>query len=363
MFYYVLNTNFEAVGLIDSFKSVIWTDRYQECGDFEIMTFPDKSIMDVMQTDYYLVNPSSSHTMIIEGREVDTDIDEGDYFIVTGRSLESILSRRIVWTQTSLNGNLQNGIKQLITDAFISPTVAERKVPNFIFKESTDERITSLKMEAQYTGDDLYEVIKDLCVENGIGFKITLDAGNNFVFELYKGYDRSYAQTQNPYVIFSQSFDNIIDSQYAETSKEYKNVSLVGGEGEGPDRKYISVGTTYGLLRREIFTDARDASSNKEDGTKMTTEEYNNILTARGQKDLDANKYAKTFEGEVDATQGFVYGKDFYLGDIVQVENEYKMKGPSLVSEIIWSEDENGYKCYPTFVAQNEDDKKEGEIT
>lgn len=363
MYYYVLNMNFEAVGLIDSFKSAIWTDRYQECGDFEIMTFPDKTIMDVMRTDYYLVNPSSKHTMIIEGREVDTDIDEGDYFIVTGRSLESILSRRVVWTQTSLEGNLQNGIKQLLTDAFISPTVSERKVPNFVFKESTDERITSLTMEAQYTGDDLYEVIKDLCTANDIGFRITLDESNNFVFELYKGDDRSYDQTENPYVIFSPSFDNIIDSQYAETSKEYKNVALVGGEGEGPERKYTSVGTTSGLLRREIFTDARDASSENEDGTKFTTEEYNNILAARGQKDLDANKYAKTFEGEVDATRGFVYDQDFFLGDIVQVEDEYGMEGSSLVSEIIWSEDEDGYKCYPTFVAQNEDDNKEGETT
>lgn len=363
MFYYVLNTAFEAIGLIDSFKSAIWTDRYQECGDFEIMTFPDKTIMDVMKTDYYLVNPSSKHTMIIEGREVDTDIDEGDYFIVTGRSLESILNRRIVWTQTSLDGNLQNGIKQLLTDAFISPTVEERKVPNFVFKESTDERIASLTMEAQYTGDDLYEVIKDLCTANDIGFRITLDESNNFVFELYKGDDRSYGQTENPYVIFSPSFDNIIDSQYAETSKEYKNVALVGGEGEGPERKYTSVGTTSGLLRREIFTDARDASSENEDGTKFTTEEYNNILATRGQKDLDANKYAKTFEGEVDATRGFVYGQDFFLGDIVQVEDEYGMEGSSLVSEIIWSEDEDGYKCYPTFVAQDKDDEKEGETT
>lgn len=355
MFAYVLNTNFEAVGLVDSFKSFIWTDRYQECGDFEIMTFPEKSVMDVMKKDYYLVNPSSNHTMIIEGREVDTDIDDGDYFIVTGRSLESILKRRVVWTQTSLNGNLQNGIKQLLTDAFISPTVAERKVPNFVFKESSDSRITKLTMEAQYTGDDLYEVVTGLCVANDIGFRITLDSSNNFVFELYKGDNRSYDQSENPYVIFSPNFDNIIDSQYAETSKEYKNVALVGGEGEGPERKYTTVGTTSGLLRREIFTDARDASSEKEDGTTLSTDEYNNILSARGQKDLDANKYAKTFEGEVDATQGFVYGTDFYLGDIVQVENEYGMEGPSLVSEIIWSEDSDGYKCYPTFVAQNED--------
>ena len=32
----VLNTNFETVYIVDSFKSMIWTDRYNEYGDFEI---------------------------------------------------------------------------------------------------------------------------------------------------------------------------------------------------------------------------------------------------------------------------------------------------------------------------------------
>ena len=32
----VLNTNFESVYIIDSCISMIWTDRYNEYGDFEI---------------------------------------------------------------------------------------------------------------------------------------------------------------------------------------------------------------------------------------------------------------------------------------------------------------------------------------
>lgn len=181
---------------------------------------------------------------------------------VTGRSLESILDRRIVWGQKLLSGNLQNGIKTLLNENVISPSDSNRKIPNFIFKESTDPAITKLKLEAQYTGDNLYDVIQKICEEQGIGFKITLNDEKQFVFELYAGSDRSYDQTENPYVIFSPKFENIINSNYIESKASLKTVTLVGGEGEGADRRYTTVGGGSGLNRRELFTDARDISSN-----------------------------------------------------------------------------------------------------
>lgn len=119
-----------------------------------------------------------------------------------------------------------------------------------------------MKLEAQYTGDNLYDVIQKICEEQGIGFKITLNDEKQFVFELYAGSDRSYDQTENPYVIFSPKFENIINSNYIESKASLKTVTLVGGEGEGADRRYTTVGGGSGLNRRELFTDARDISSN-----------------------------------------------------------------------------------------------------
>ena len=47
----------------------------------------------------------------------------------------------------------------------------------------------------------------------------------------------SFSQTERPPVIFSPSFDNLIKSKYIESTKTYKNVGLVAGEGEGSARK------------------------------------------------------------------------------------------------------------------------------
>ena len=212
--------------------------------------------------------------MIVEKIQITSDTEDGNHVTVTGRSLESILDRRIVWGQKLLSGNLQNGIKTLLNENVISPSDSNRKISNFIFKESTDSAITKLKLEAQYTGDNLYDVIQKICEEQGIGFKITLNDKKQFVFELYAGFDRSYDQTENPYVIFSPKFENIINSNYIESKASLKTVTLVGGEGEGAGRRYTTVGGGSGLNRRELFTDARDISSNVGSDDALTDAEY-----------------------------------------------------------------------------------------
>lgn len=352
MFYYILDTEFKSVMLIDSFESTIWTDRYREEGDFEVFLFPSKEIIANAKDDYYLYNPSSEHLMIIERQEITTDVEEGARFIVTGHSLESILKRRIVWSQTTISGSLQNGIKKLIDENIINPEVEARKISNFVFKESSDTAITKLKHEQQYTGDILYDVIKNLCELYDIGFKIIYNfETGNFEFSLYKGTDRSYNQNRNPYVIFSPNYENIINSDYTHGIEDYKNVTRIGGEGTGVDRVMADYGTAYGLTRREIFTDARDVSKKNDDGTQLSDDEYTNLLQQRGKEKLSEYIIKEGFEGEVEASKMFVYGQDFFLGDCVQVENEFGISGTSLVSEIVFSQDESGETIYPTFVS------------
>lgn len=348
---WLLDTNFQQVCVVDEFDSLLWTDRYRECGDFEIYCFPNSTVLEYSKVNYYVRNMESEHMMIIEKREITTNVEDGDRLIISGRSLESLLMRRIVWTQTTISGNLQNGIKQLITDAFISPTDPKRKVENFIFEDSADPEITKLTLEAQYTGDSLYDVVKNACEANDIGFKIILNDNNQFVFSLYKGKDRSYKQTANAYVVFSPAFENIIDSSFSEDITDYKNVSLVGGDGEGPDRKFASTGVATGVERRELFTDARDISSKDENNEEIALDDYKKLLIQRGDENLAEASSDRKFDSEVDTSQMFLYGRDFWIGDHVQVSNQYGLSGTSLVTEIVWAQDTSGISCYPTFVS------------
>ena len=366
----VLNADLEAVGIVDVYKSFIWTDRYNECGDFEISSTFKHGIPDYIQKEYYLVNPDSEHVMIVESISINTDTEEGPTFLFKGESLESLLKRRIVWTKTvfeakdGVKPNLQNGIKKLITDSVINPAMAVRKIDNFIFEESNDPKITELTFEAQYLGEELYDIISKLCKENDIGFKITLNDNQQFVFKLYAGVDRSYGtdekpQTMNPYVIFSPRFDNILNTNYLDSNESFKNVTLVGGETErnangediSRDTYVVALDGFYaGLTRREIFTDANNVNRNIGSDDALSEDQYQAHLRRAGIDTLIEHTVVTAFEGEVAPTSMYEYKKDYFIGDIVQIEDEYGHEGRAYISEYIMSCDEQGVSAYPTYV-------------
>lgn len=356
----ILNTKFETVDVLDVFESLIWTDRFFKCGDFEIYTTTDADIVKKLKMDYYLQNESSDHMMIIESAQIKADVENGSKLIVKGRSLESILDRRIIWNQTILDGYLEEEIEKLLNENVINPTMAVRRISNFRFEKSGDPFIAGLKIQAQYTGDNLYEVICKICEDAKIGFKIVFDEETQFfVFKLYRGTDRSYAQDINPYVVFSPEFNNIINSDYVEGKKDLKTVALVAGEGEGSARRKVITGKNDDteLTRRELYVDARDISSSLPNGGTLSTSQYDAQLVQRGNERLDENKMQKAFNGQVETTQMYRYNEHFFMGDIVQLENEFGMEDRSRVIEFIYSESsEGGSENYPTFEVVEDDE-------
>lgn len=350
----IMDKDFKSVAVIDDYESFIWTDRYCGYGDFELYAPISAAFFDYAKDGYYLWSDCSEHMMIIEKIDIESDAEDGSRVTVTGRSLESILDRRIIWNQTTLTGNLQDGIKKLLTENVISPSDTKRTISNFIFTPSTDERVTKLTVEAQYTGDNLYDTIKSLCETNELGFRVLLNDAHKFEFQLYYGTDRSYNQSKLPYVIFSPNFENLVNSNYYESSETLKNVALIGGEGEGTERVYTSIygngetDYTSGLTRRELFVDARDLSTKTSDKT-LTADEYKAQLTQRGYDKLGENISLVGFEGDIENTDMVQYGKDFFVGDIVQIQNEYSIRATTRVDEVVISDSATGKTVVPTF--------------
>ena len=351
---YIYDTNFNAIKIIDDYVSFIWTERYNKAGDFELYLPFYVGVLAYIQEGYYVGIHDSDRLMIIESLVLNTDVDSGSYLTVTGRSLESILDRRIIWEQTNLDSKLQTGIKKLMNENVISPSDSARQISNVIFQDTDDPVIDDYEIRAQYTGDNLYDSLVEITEAYQIGFKMVKDDSNQFIFSLYNGADRSFNQEANPYIIFSPKYENLFSSNYQETSENLKNVALVAGEGEGAERRTSTVSLSdenTGLLRREMYVDARDISSTVDEGEEpMTDEEYTEKLDQRGIENLAEHTYTSQFEGEVDtSTTMFKYGQDFFMGDIVQIRNEYGMEAVARISEFIRSCDSSGYNEYPTF--------------
>lgn len=348
----VLDSSLRADGIIDLFDSFIWTERFNDVGEFELYLPINAKVISYMLPDTFIQLQQSNRTMIVESLFLNTDIEAGNQYVVKGRTLESILDRRIVRTQTIVNGSLQTAVQTLLNQNAISPTDTSRRITKLIFEVSTDPLITALTIDDQFHGETLLEAISYICKSAKIGFKITINTSGSFVFKLYDGVDRSYGTLGDSIILFSPKMDNLTSSQYFFSRENHKTTVLVGGEGDGSSRKTLDVSRTTGALtdlnRREGFTDASSISSIYSGGT-LSLSQYNLLLTHRGKQDLAVRSDFEAFDGQVDPALNYIYDTDYGLGDIVQLENEYGLSGVMQVKEYIFSEDITGEKVFPTF--------------
>ena len=203
-------------------------------------------------------------------------------------------------------------------------------------------------ISAQYTGAGLLETWQEICAAYGLGFRAVTDNHSIITprLEILEGANRSEGQAANSPVIFSAEFENLISSNYVLDTANFKNVALVAGEGEGKNRKTVTLGGASGLARREVFVDARDLSSNE---GEISEADYSAQLSARGAEKIAEQQITELFDGEIDTANTFILDVDYTLGDIVTVENEYGIRKNVRVSAIMEAWDSEGYSAIPTF--------------
>lgn len=354
---YVLDQNFNLQGVIDEYVSIIWRPAYFEVGDFEIYLGATDKAIALLQENNYVVrssdisvdtegNTTYKKVMVIKNLQLITDVENGDFLTVTGRELKYLLHQRIIWAQTNLYGNTENAIRRLVTENAISPTDSKRIIPNLILGEAAGLTGT---LEKQITGDYLDQAIVDICTVYNYGWDIYI-RNQQLVFTIYAGLDRSYNQNERPYVVFSEDFENLYNTDYQLNTEEYANTTLIGGEGEGLDRIYTTIGAeNTGLNRYETFTDVRDVSQNKGNEDEIPLATYYILLQEKGLEKLSSLAYTEGFSGELLSDVAFKYGVDFNLGDLVTVINKYGISRNVMVLSAIESEDESGTKLVPQF--------------
>ena len=160
----LLDNNLKAIKMIDDYISAIWTERYNECGDFELRLLESEDIYDTFKDDYYIYNADSEYLMVIENIDVTTDIEEGTDIVISGRSIESFIDRRIVWTQTVFqNITVHRAVKALLDMNAINPSDSSRVIPRLTFEDNPVLAESTDKIYAQFTGDNLYDAVKSLC--------------------------------------------------------------------------------------------------------------------------------------------------------------------------------------------------------
>jgi hypothetical protein len=353
---YVLDDLFRRIAVIDRYESLIWTERWQDKGDFAITIVSNRTNRGLLRTGTYLAMNESDRVMEVEYVEDKVD-DEGRKLLnITGPSLEYLLEDRIAtdgmngltdnsdWLITGTPGAIARSIfKQICVDGLLDPgdIIPFYKTGSIYPADTIPE--DSTVYEAAVPLGTVYKSIKDICDPAELGFRLVRNYDKSeLYFNIYSGIDRTTQQTTYKPVIFSPELANMKNTTEVNSIKEYKNVAYVFGK-NGAVIVYGAgaSSTTTGFERRVLVVDAKDVTDAA--GPALTS-----ILQNKGLDALAKANSLFAFDGEVTQYSPFKYGRDYLVGDIVEARNDDGATNHMRVTEQIFVSDKEGDRSYPT---------------
>ena len=353
-----LTITLEAV--CDSFSSLLWDIEYYQCGSFEVYIAANPENLSIFQTGRIVGrDDDSQHFGIIESVQIDTDAENGDYLTVRGRFLMCLLERRII--HPTYNVTAQKSYSDIIREVVTQNTMLSdnRRIPGLSLGTVSGacwEQTTTL----QISYANLMEWVYTICEKIGgtANIRLVKDIGETYkmVLDLAEGTDRSLLQEDNPHIIFSDAYSNLLSFSYASDTAITRNFAYIYGHGEGAERKSttycVDTEPTY-LDRYELYVDADDISETEQvegETVPIPEEQYIALLKTRGSEKLVDPKTASESEIAANSTQ-YVYNRDYFVGDYVTVEHKrFGMIQPKIqLIGMIEAFDQNGRSLTPTF--------------
>ncbi len=317
---YIFNKELNRLGLIDSFDSLIWNRKSQEVGDFELHCPLNGKTLELLKEGNIICKSNDlTECAYIENIYLDEEIEET--IKVVGKFISGYMGKRIIWNTENINTTVENAMYYLVSKNCID-TEPNRVIP--MFKIDNSKGYTD-KIKYQVSYKVLEDEIVKLAKEKDLNFKVTTDIENKIhTFKVIKGIDRTVNQNTNSFCIFSKEFDNIHQQLYSNEVDDFKNVALIGGEGQGSERKFITIGSeAIGLDRNELYVDADDIQSKIDEETSIPESDYLDLLKQRGLIKLDEHKRVECFSTTINVNDSnLVYKKDFDLGDYVTCVNK-----------------------------------------
>lgn len=384
-----LTPSFIAATPIDEFISAIWTERYSSFGETQLVLGASQRNVELLREGTYLALRGSKEVMRIETQS----IEDGKLTVVGHTLDEAIFSDRYVW---AVNPDWTSGDDpaQKIADytredkkpgEFLSHVV-DKFVVNPVAPNALDadyDKIFELSLgdiDASGTVQRLtapigtvYSALEQLAKQHGVGISLYLNSadlltGFSLKFRTYKGQDRTSGQSVNDLVRLSPELDGISDIKEVRSIAGFKNVVYVTYQGSVYKRLLDpSAPEPEGLDRRVLLVDAQGEppghKENQISGVKYPGNEFNGptynytevfiadipAYIEQNAKDAFANNnYIHSIDGKTSPISDYTFGKDYFLGDIIELEGLTGEISKAQITEFIRSVDKNGEKSYPT---------------
>lgn len=324
----VNDTTFDSIGEVNQYESLIWPDKFNGFGTFELWApITDENSQYFKKGNILWCGGDNAAVVEIVKSEIDENGTKT--YNVKGRTLEMLLTTRIIWgTYNAVNKDASTAMYEIVNQNCVNPSNANRKIP--YLKLAEDLKFGG-KITYQKTGGEVYDSLSTIASTYDLGFSVLFKPKTKeLIFEVVEGVDRTVEQSTNDPVEFSTELEDLLSSSYYTNDQDVKNVAFVQGEGSGSSRKSVISGEadSKGFGRRELYVDARDLQSTSVDENdeeqSLSSAEYTQVLTQRGDDKLSECKTTETFEAQIRVFGDVQYefGVDYKKGDKVTVRDE-----------------------------------------
>lgn len=357
----VYNRFLDLKGELDSFQSLQFERSYHGIAKFELhVNRYMHEAQKIDKGDIISLDKSGKKAGIVVSKEI--ELDEGgketENMIFKGTSLNGLMNRRqtVPPSHTGydrITSNAEEVLKHYVNRNFINPDDHRREMPLLEIADNLN-RGASVSWESRYK--TVSDELENISIQSGLGWYVYADfRQKKYIFDVLESYDltQNNPDGYNP-VFFSPEFETVKSQDFIDSDQDLKNFGYVGGEGEGADRKIITVGSGIGWDRRESFIDARDINGNEDGGeTNLTEEEVERRLIRRGEQRLQESVTIRALESEIltpSEESPFKYVKDFDLGDIVDVFNKsWNLIMSARITGFLEVYEEGGFRLDATF--------------
>lgn len=378
--------------IIEGYTSLIWTERFQQPGEFELRTPMINEMAELLPEMTFVTHKETLDVMMVETHDVTHKDDGSEELLIKGRSLDAFLEHRhldgpygkkrksakeysprgvlglLLWNAfdnttgqdvTKATGTM--GIKDALPNVMISETnVAGGDNRRWWFEQGPlypqilkvmerydiglrvirPPHTNALRVSVSHSGSTRGDITRTV-----------VPSSNAIRFDLFQGIDRSHTQSVNDPVKFETLHGHIVDPNYLFSVQTYKTACEVMSGAGGSDQYRNSTEQAYtGWQRRVMSVDAGepeipDNATNSEVNTIKN--EFREDAERDALRSLRRSRRIKTLSGAISTQTPYKFKTHYNLGDTVSLFGEYGLAERMVVTEYVRTEDSEGDRGYP----------------
>ena len=335
----ILNKNLKKFALIE--PQECWFElSFFEIGEFEIYCRASNANLNALKKGNFVMIPNKRFIWYITS--IQYTFTAGGVRMISAKGYEAkwLLYKRIIQAPLVLMGTITTAIYKLVNDNLGNTATIARQIESF--SVDANELLIDIS-ETQAPRGNLGEFVTNLLKTYNCGSQINYVNGG-LKFTIING----SVKTQR--IMFSQSYDNLLSSTYNTNDDNVSTYALVVSTVNEVDYTLTHDMGAVGIDRNEILINSNLSTKYEDaDGVeKETTPDsdlYKRWQNEEAKNELTNHKTIEEVSGDLDlAHSKYEFDKDFYLGDLVKVTDEYfKYSYNTRILKYTFKQDANGY--------------------